>query len=87
MKKSFGHPHPPPAPAQVRLLDPHALRDKGINFHINHLRKLWEHNPPQFPRPMHLSLRRIAWREDVIDAWIEQRMKAPPPPKKKKKVA
>ena len=29
MKKSFGHPHPPPA--QGRLLDPHALRDKGIN--------------------------------------------------------
>jgi len=88
MKNSLGHSHRPPAPsAGIRLLDPHALRDKGINFHPNYLRKMWEDNPPRFPKPMHLSARRLAWREDVIDEWIEARMKAPPPPKQKKKKA
>jgi hypothetical protein len=53
----------------VRLLDPHALREeKGIKYHINHLRVLWQRG--EFPVPISLSPRRIAWFEDDIDAWI-----------------
>jgi hypothetical protein len=53
----------------VRLVDPHALReDKGITYHPNHLRVLWQRG--EFPLPIHLSPRRIAWFEEDIDAWI-----------------
>jgi Prophage CP4-57 regulatory protein (AlpA) len=71
--KTFGQKHPRSVKG-VRLLDPHALREKGIVYHINRLRYLWEHG--LFPRPFNLSPRRIAWREDDIDAWIEDKIRA-----------
>jgi prophage regulatory protein len=57
----------------IRLLDPHALRDKGVRYGTNHLRLMWKRG--DFPEPIHLSPRRIAWREADIDAWIEARAK------------
>jgi prophage regulatory protein len=60
--------------AGIKLIDPHALRVKGVVYHINHLRKLWERG--EFPKPFNLSPRRIAWREEDIDAWIEGKIAA-----------
>jgi Prophage CP4-57 regulatory protein (AlpA) len=57
-----------------RLLDPHALREeKGIRYHINHLRVLWTRG--DFPAPFNLSPPRIAWFEEDIDDWIAAKAK------------
>ena len=32
--------------------------------------------PPAFPRPLKLSRRAVCWPASVIDAWIEERIKA-----------
>jgi predicted DNA-binding transcriptional regulator AlpA len=47
---------------------------KGISFHRNYLRSLWEHG--QFPEPIKLSARKLAWREDEVDSWLLDRMAA-----------
>jgi hypothetical protein len=71
---TFGRSREPPPPPTNRVLTPRDLpAEKGIHYHINHLRRMWSAEPPLFPRPFHLSPRRIAWREDVIDRWIEER--------------
>lgn len=72
--KKFGHDKSRPPQVGARLLDLHALRARGIFYHPNHLRKLWEDN--KFPRPFNLSPRRIAWSEKEIDEWIEAKLKA-----------
>lgn len=33
-------------------------------------------NPPAFPRPLKLSRRAVCWPASVIDAWIQERIKA-----------
>jgi hypothetical protein len=55
-------------PSERRVLDWDALRDKGIRYHPNHLRRLWERG--DFPKPWKPSPRKLAWYEDVIDAWL-----------------
>jgi hypothetical protein len=72
---TFGRSREPPQQPSNRLLTPRDLPAKGVCFHINHLRRLWTAEPPLFPRPFHLSPRRIAWRESSIDEWIEARSK------------
>ena len=64
---------PQPEPSQ-RLVTPRDLPRMGVCFHINHLRRLWSAEPPQFPKPFHLSARRIAWKSEVIEKWIEARI-------------
>ena len=58
----------------VRLLTPAQLRPKGITAKLDHLRRLWKAG--QFPEPIHLSPRKLAWYEAEIDAWIASRARA-----------
>ena len=57
-----------------RVLTPETLSEKGIKFHMSHLRRMW--NRGEFPKPFNLTARRLGWDEDVIDAWIESRIAA-----------
>jgi hypothetical protein len=50
------------------------LPEKGINYHTNHLRRMW--GDGRFPPPIHLSPRKLAWAESVIDAWLASKMEA-----------
>lgn len=68
MKKTFGHPKPQPAKPSKRVLDYEGLRAKGVHYHPNHLRRLWQRG--DFPKPFNISKRKIAWWEDAIDAWL-----------------
>jgi hypothetical protein len=55
----------------LRVLTWSDLRARGIHFHSNHLRKMWMAD--RFPKPVHLSPRRIVWREADIEAWLTER--------------
>jgi predicted DNA-binding transcriptional regulator AlpA len=53
----------------VRLLSFTDLRLlKGIRYGRDHLRTKWKAG--EFPEPVRLSPKRIAWREADIDKWI-----------------
>jgi Prophage CP4-57 regulatory protein (AlpA) len=45
--------------------------DKGINYCRDHIRR--KVKAGEFPKPIELSDRRIAWREDEIDEWLASR--------------
>ena len=45
-------------------------RQKGSPYCRDHLRRLVKAG--QFPRPIELGARRIAWAEDEVDAHLEQ---------------
>jgi predicted DNA-binding transcriptional regulator AlpA len=67
--KQFGSSRAvPKLPPSRRVLQMRDLPSKGIAFHPNHLRRLW--NEGDFPKPFHQSTRRLAWYEDEIDAWL-----------------
>lgn len=55
-------------PAGTRYLTLKDLPEKGICYHVNHLRRMW--GDGRFPPPVHLSPRKLAWAESVIDAWL-----------------
>jgi hypothetical protein len=55
-----------------RFLAPKDLPAKGIPYHPNHLRKMW--TTGKFPAPVKLSPHRIAWPEEVIDAWLDSKV-------------
>ena len=57
-----------------RSITPDMLPSKGIRYNSNHLRRMWRHG--EFPKPVNLSPRRIAWPEEEIDAWIDERIAA-----------
>jgi hypothetical protein len=73
--RQFGWSRKNTKPKLKRFLTPHDLPSKGINYHSNHLRKMWQRKPPDFPPPTRLSPRKIAWPEEVIDAWLESKLK------------
>lgn len=53
----------------TRLIDFKELKPKkGISYCRDHLRR--KSNAGEFPRPVAISPRRIAWIEEEIDAWI-----------------
>jgi predicted DNA-binding transcriptional regulator AlpA len=56
-----------------RLLDWDDLQARGIRFTKNHLRRMWADG--RFPPPVNLTPRKLAWDADVIDAWIEQKLR------------
>lgn len=44
-----------------------------------HLRKSWVYDAVQrgdFPKPVHLTPRRVAWRESDVQAWMAERVAA-----------
>lgn len=57
--------------ASVRYLTFKDLPAKGICYHVNHLRRMWADG--RFPPPVHLSPRKLAWAEHVIDQWLAAR--------------
>lgn len=72
--KVFGKARAPQvAPSTTRMLAWEDLPSKGIYYHRNYLRRLWEED--RFPKPVHLSPRKLAWPEAVIDEWIENKIK------------
>jgi prophage regulatory protein len=68
--KVFGKARAPaaPSPTPRRMIAWEDLPAKGIYYHRNYLRRLWEEG--RFPKPIHLSPRKLAWPEEVIDDWI-----------------
>ena len=68
MRKSPVIPRAKKPIADDVLLSPRDLRALGINYHMNHLRRLWQRGV--FPSPVHLSPRKIAWRKASILSWI-----------------
>jgi prophage regulatory protein len=54
----------------MRLLSPEDLKSKGIDFDRTHLHELIRVG--KFPKPVKIGLRRNAWVESEIDAWILQ---------------
>ena len=65
----FGRSKPTEGPKlSIVLISPRQLHEKGICYHPNHLRLLWKRG--EFPKPINLSARKIAWRESDLDAWI-----------------
>lgn len=74
MTPQFGTARKPAKPAGKRYLTVKDLPPKGINYHPNHLRRMWDKG--RFPKPIHLSPRKLAWPESVIDAWLASKMEA-----------
>ena len=58
----------------IKLITPDRLAEKGIATTLDHLRRLWKAG--EFPAPIHLSERKLAWYETEIDRWIESRARA-----------
>ena len=53
----------------MRLIDfKQLLPEKGISYSRDHLRR--KVRDGSFPAPVRLSVRRIAWPEEVINAWL-----------------
>jgi predicted DNA-binding transcriptional regulator AlpA len=74
MKKTFGHPKEPAAVAGDVLLAPQDLPTVGVHYSPGHLRRLVHRG--EFPKPIHLSPRRIGWRRSTIMKWIASKAKA-----------
>ena len=47
------------------------LPEKGIRYHINHLRRDNYRRAGNFPAPFYPTPRRCSWYEDQIDQWLE----------------
>jgi prophage regulatory protein len=58
-----------------RFVTPQMLPEKGISFHPNHLRRMWQEG--KFPKPVRISPHRIAWPEEVIDQWMAEKIAGP----------
>ena len=71
-RQTFGRSTAPKPELQRRLITPKELPAKGIHYHANHLRRLWQAG--LFPTPINLSPRRIAFEEAAVDAWIEAKL-------------
>lgn len=56
----------------VRLLSPEDLKARGIPFARSQRDELIKLN--KFPKPVKIGLRKNAWIESEIDAWIQQRI-------------
>jgi predicted DNA-binding transcriptional regulator AlpA len=59
--------------ATKRFLSWNDLRALGITYHSNHLRRMWSDG--RFPRPVHMSPRKLAWEADAVDAWLTDKLK------------
>ena len=72
---SIGHNQPPPPPPPSRrVLNYEGLRAKGVSYHPNHLRRMWERG--DFPRPFKPTPHRLAWFEAAIDEWLAAKAQA-----------
>jgi hypothetical protein len=71
IKTVFGSSKGKPStlPPTRRILTTNDLPEKGIRYHINHLRRLWQAG--NFPAPFYPTPRRCSWYEDKIDQWLE----------------
>jgi hypothetical protein len=62
-----------PLPPSRRILIVKDLPEKGVSYHINHLRRLW--NRGLFSKPFYPTARRCSWFEDTIDQWLLDKQK------------
>jgi prophage regulatory protein len=58
----------------VRVLDPAALRAKGIPYSNVHLLRMEREG--RFPRRLRLGENRVAYLEAEVDAWLKARLDA-----------
>jgi predicted DNA-binding transcriptional regulator AlpA len=49
------------------------LRELGVPYGKNHLRRLWDTG--RFPKPFNLSKRTIAWWADDVEEWLASKSK------------
>lgn len=54
----------------MKLINYNQLRERGVPYTREHLRRLIADQ--QFPAPVPLSKKRIAWIEDEVSAWIAE---------------
>lgn len=57
--------------APMNMLTFDRLRDRGVPYSRDHLRRLTKAG--KFPKPYQLSEGRIAWRESEVDEWLGSR--------------
>jgi Prophage CP4-57 regulatory protein (AlpA) len=67
--RTFGTSAATPKPKMLGWAD---LAARGILYHRNYLRELWESG--RFPRPIKISPRKLVWRSDEVDAWIQDKL-------------
>jgi predicted DNA-binding transcriptional regulator AlpA len=61
----------------LRMLDYKALKEeRGIHYAMSHLRRMWQADPPKFPKPYKPTARKLAWDANEIDAWLASRKRA-----------
>lgn len=57
----------------MKLIDFKQLKpEKGLSYSRDHLRRKCKAG--EFPKPISVSDRRIAWIEDEVDAWLADRI-------------
>ncbi len=71
-------------PLKKELISFHELPSMGINYSINHLRRMWNDDPPKFPRPHYPSTRRFGWYPQELEDWIANATTEPPAPAARK---
>jgi len=49
------------------------LRQRGVAYSGNHLRRMWDDG--RFPAPLHLSSRKLVWRESDIEKWFAEKLR------------
>lgn len=54
----------------LRVFTYKTLPMKGIDYHPNHIRRLF--HAGKFPKPVYLGKRKPVWREEDLDAWINK---------------
>jgi prophage regulatory protein len=57
-----------------RLLTREDLAARGIHFGKTHLRKMWQRG--EFPAPIRLTERKLAWVEAEVERWIADKIAA-----------
>jgi predicted DNA-binding transcriptional regulator AlpA len=68
-RTTFGTAQPAPTAKMLTWGDLAAL---GIRYHHNYLREMWESG--RFPRPIKISPRKLVWRSDEVEAWIQNKL-------------
>ncbi len=56
----------------IRILDHAGLKDRGVSFHPNHIRRLEKQG--KFPKRVRLGPNRVGWVESEILQWLADRI-------------
>jgi predicted DNA-binding transcriptional regulator AlpA len=61
------------AKSPTRFLTWDDLRARGVAYHSNHLRRMW--GDGRFPKPVHLSPRKLVWDADAVEKWLADKLR------------